>query len=114
MEINDEIQHHIPETRANIPRLTADDDRVFLSHLESLEAMIGYEFKDRNWAREALVGERREVLVGGRKVLQGNQRLALLGDTTLKTIYWDNWLEKEELVRKSFPFTLQRSPKTGC
>lgn len=80
-----------------IPTLDVDDP-CFASSLAAIEDILNYNFNDRALVLEALLGERREVMIGEKLVRQGSQRLAVLGDTMLRSAFWDANFTNDELV----------------
>lgn len=71
------------------------DDAVFLVSLQCIQDSIEHPFRRPALLREALVGERVPVRIGGEIVQQGNQKIALVGDAALKMAYMDSMMSKE-------------------
>ncbi|KAF2158828.1 hypothetical protein M409DRAFT_30701 [Zasmidium cellare ATCC 36951] len=94
-------------------------DADFVIDLGNLELALGYKFNDHALVREAFVGERAQVMIEGKLVRQPNQRLPILGDSVLKTAFWDTNFTKDELCAASCKrfdsFSSNRSlAKEGC
>ena len=80
---------------AAIPELLLDD-AVFLVSLQCIQDSIEHPFRRPALLREALVGERVPVRIGGEIVQQGNQKIAqvpALADSEVdKQQWWKRWL----------------------
>lgn len=71
--------------------------------IEGAQTVIGYTFKKSRLLWEALQAAGSPVLrIGNRNLLDGNKRLAILGDRVLELALADDWYEGTE-VRGRFP-----------
>ena len=60
--------------------------------IEGTEAIIQYKFTNSTLLWEALqCSGNRELLIAGRQLIEGNKRLAILGDAVLELILAERW-----------------------
>ncbi|KAI9047765.1 hypothetical protein LZ554_008475 [Drepanopeziza brunnea f. sp. 'monogermtubi'] len=67
---------------------------------QELERMLGYVFKDPKLLQEALQSAGNGVTkIGDNQILDGNKRLAMLGDGILSTVILCNWYHRRDSTR---------------
>lgn len=71
-------------------------DPVFLEAVEVVQKFTEYSFRSHEYIREALHAPRMPVSICNRISLQGNQRLAMLGDTILRLAVLEEWQGRVE------------------
>lgn len=89
------------------------DDPSFQVSLQCIQDTVQHQFARPSLVREALVGERSPVLIGGEAIPQDNQKMAMLGDTILKSAYMDTVTRRNELLCGNYP-NLHLPPSFTC
>lgn len=68
-----------------------------MDNIHGVEQIIGYSFTDPWMIWEALQAAGSPVnIIGNRRLVDGNKRLALLGDTVLQLALAETWLNANE------------------
>jgi hypothetical protein len=82
----------MPKLRSLAEMINPSIDAMAARKINACEQIIGYTFKDRELAWEALQDPSSGVsVVGSRRLPKGNRRLALLGDKVLAMILVKTW-----------------------
>ncbi|SMR53531.1 unnamed protein product [Zymoseptoria tritici ST99CH_1E4] len=86
--------------RRMFPVLVMDDPEFLRSKL-MVERITRYTFKQTELLREALYPLKTPIIISGRLIKSGNYRLAILGDTVLKTALLDSRFQVEETLQET-------------
>ncbi|EME42661.1 hypothetical protein DOTSEDRAFT_36487 [Dothistroma septosporum NZE10] len=93
-------QRQIATAVAKLHRLSLDDP-VFLDAVEVVQDFTDYRFNSHAYVREALHAQRVPISIGDRICLQGNQRLAMLGDSLLRLAILEEWQGRVQYCRET-------------
>lgn len=76
---------------------SAMDSNHMMTSIHGVEDIIGYHFTNPSMIWEALQAAGSPVyVIGNRRLVDGNKRLALLGDTVLQLALAETWLDANE------------------